>query len=268
MTRFHELPDGARLAYDDTGKGRPVVLIHGVCMSRRFFDRNTGALAERFRVINLDLRGHGESPASEGGHTIAQYAQDVKHLLDTLELEDVVLVGWSMGTFVIWDLLQQFGSEGIAGHVNISQGPTDLAKEGWELAGFSLAALFEALAAVQNDFRAFANELIPAMFMHEPTPEEHEALLEEILRIGANAGSCILLDQTLQDYREFVGTYDLPTLLTWGEDEKFVAAGNGPWLQAAQADAELVVFEQSGHCPMWEEPERFNQVAGDWIAAR
>ena len=72
MTRLHELPDGARLAYDDIGKGRPVVLLHGVCMSRRFFERNTGPLAERFRVVNVDLRGHGESPASEGGHTVAQ----------------------------------------------------------------------------------------------------------------------------------------------------------------------------------------------------
>jgi pimeloyl-ACP methyl ester carboxylesterase len=268
MTRFHELPDGARLAYDDTGKGRPVVLLHGVCMSRRFFDRNTGPLAERFRVVNVDLRGHGESPASEGGHTVARYAQDVKHLVDTLDLDGAVLVGWSMGTFVIWDLLRQFGGAGIAGHVNVSQGPTDLARDGWELGGFTLAALFEALAAVQTDFEAFANEIIPAMFMHEPTADEHAALLGEILRVGPNAGACILLDQTLQDYRELVASYDLPTLLTWGVDEKFVAAGNGPWLQAAQPDAELVVFEHSGHCPMWEEPERFNQVVGDWIAAR
>ena len=267
MTRFHELPDGARLAYDDSGKGRPVVLIHGVCMSRRFFERTTAALAERFRVVNVDLRGHGESPACEGGHTVAQYAQDVKHLLDTLELEGAVLVGWSMGTFVTWDLLRQFGCEGIAGHVNVSQGPTDLAKEGWELAGFSLEALFEALAAIQDDFQGFAGELIPLMFMHEPTAEEHALLLSEILRVGANAGTCILLDQTLQDYRELVTSYALPTLLTWGADEKFVAAANGPWLEAAQSDAELVVFEQSGHCPMWEEPERFNQVVGDWIAA-
>jgi non-heme chloroperoxidase len=266
MTRFHELPDGARLAYDDAGKGRPVVLIHGVCMSRRFFARNTGPLAERFRVVSVDLRGHGESPASEGGHSVAQYAQDVKHLIDTLGLDGAVLVGWSMGTFVIWDFLRQFGRAGIAGHVNVSQGPTDLAKEGWDLAGFSLEALFEALAAIQGDFEAFANELIPAMFMHEPTPDEHAGLLGEIMRVGANAGTCILLDQTLQDYREFLVSCDLPTLLTWGADEKFVAAGNGPWLQAAQPAAELVVFDQSGHCPMWEEPERFNQVAGDWIA--
>jgi non-heme chloroperoxidase len=268
MTRFHELPDGARLAYDDTGKGRPVVLLHGVCMSRRFFERNAGPLAERFRVISVDLRGHGESPASEGGHTVAQYAQDVKHLLDTLELDGAVLVGWSMGTFVIWDLLRQFGVTGIAGHVNVSQGPTDLRREGWEIGSFSEAELFGALAAAQDDFQAFVDELIPAMFMHEPTADVHAELLGEILRVGANAGTCILLDQTLRDYRELVTTYDLPTLLVWGEDEKFVQAANGPWLQSAQPAAELVLFEHSGHCPMWEEPERFNQLVGDWIEAR
>ena len=102
MASMHELPDGARLAYDDLGAGRPVVLIHGVTMSRRFFDRNAAPLAERFRVINVDLRGHGESPAHEGGHTVAQYARDVKHLLGVLELDGAVLVGWSMGSLVVW----------------------------------------------------------------------------------------------------------------------------------------------------------------------
>jgi pimeloyl-ACP methyl ester carboxylesterase len=267
MTRFHELPDGARLAYDDAGKGRPVVLIHGVCMSRRFFERNTGPLAERFRVVNVDLRGHGESPASEGGHTVAQYAQDVKHLLDTLALEDAVLVGWSMGTFVIWDLVRQFGSAGIAAHVNVSQGPSDLNRDGWELGIFPLEELFGALAAAQDDFRGFMDHFVPAMLMHPPSLDDHAALLEETQRIGANAGTCILLDQSLRDYRELVATCDLPTLLVWGADEKVVAAANGSWLQARQPKAELVVFEESGHCPMWEEPERFNEVVGDWIDA-
>jgi non-heme chloroperoxidase len=267
MTRFHELPDGARLAYGDTGKGRPVVLIHGVCMSRRFFERNTGALAERFRVIDVDLRGHGESPASEGGHSIAQYAQDVKHLLDTLALDGAVLVGWSMGTFVIWDLVRQFGSEGIAGHVNVSQGPTDLNAGGWELGIFPLEELFGALEAAQDDFRGFMDHFVPEMLMHPPSADEHALLLAETQRIGANAGTCILLNQSLQDYREFAATYAVPTLLAWGADEKVVAAANGPWLQETQPAAELVIFEQSGHCPMWEEPERFNAVVGDWIEA-
>ena len=267
MTRFHELPDGARLAYDDDGKGRPVVLIHGVCMSRRFFERNAAALAQRFRVISVDLRGHGESPASEGGHTVAQYAQDVKHLIDTLELQDVVLVGWSMGTFVVWDLVRQFGSGGIAAHVNVSQGPTDLNAGGWEHGIFTIEELFATLGAAQDDYRGLMEHFVPEILMHAPSAEDMALLLGETQRIGANAGTCILLNQSLQDYRAFAATYAVPTLLVWGADEKIVAAANGPWLQSAQPAAELVVFEQSGHCPMWEEPERFNAVVGDWIDA-
>ena len=267
MTRFHELPDGCRLAYDDAGKGRPVVLIHGVCMSRRFFERNTGPLSQRFRVISVDLRGHGESPASEGGHTVAQYAQDLKHLLDDLALEDAVLVGWSMGSFVVWDLVRQFGRGGIAAHVNVSQGPTDLNRDGWELGIFPLEELFGTLAAAQDDFHAVMDHFVPAMLMHEPSPDDQAMLVAETQRIRANAGTCILLDQSLQDYRGFVASYPVRTLLVWGADEKVVAAANGPWLQSTQPEAELVVFEQSGHCPMWEEPERFNQVVGDWIEA-
>jgi pimeloyl-ACP methyl ester carboxylesterase len=90
--------------------------------------------------------------------------------------------------------------------------------------------------------------------------------VRETLRIGANAGTCILLDQSLQDYRDVIGSYGLPTLLTWGRDEKLVPVASGEWL-AEPIPGELVVFERSGHCPMWEEPERWNQVVGDWISA-
>jgi non-heme chloroperoxidase len=93
-----------------------------------------------------------------------------------------------------------------------------------------------------------------------------EILVGEALRIGANAGTCILLDQSLQDYRDVIGSYALPTLLSWGRDEKLLPVASGEWL-AERIPGELVVFERSGHCPMWEEPERWNRVVGDWIAA-
>src|SRR6476469_11262045 len=115
MARLHDLPDGASLAHDEAGAGRPVVLIHGVSMSRRYFERNLAALSERFHVINVDLRGHGESPSHDGGHTVAQYARDVRHLLRALGLEGAVLVGWSMGSLVVWDMIRQFGTDGLAG---------------------------------------------------------------------------------------------------------------------------------------------------------
>jgi pimeloyl-ACP methyl ester carboxylesterase len=266
MSSFHELPDGATLAYDDLGSGRPVVLIHGVSMSRRFFERNTGPLSEQFRVINVDLRGHGESPGCEGNHTVAQYARDVKHLIDGLGLQRPVLVGWSMGTFVIWDLIKQFGADGLAGHVNVSQGPTDLQKEDWELGVFPVAAMYETLAAAQSDFRGTMAHFVPAMLADEPSAEDLAFMIGETQRVGANAGTCILLDQCLVDYRDFVGTYDLPTLVCFGRDEKLIKFGNAAWIAEQQPGAEVAVFESSGHCPMWEEPDRFNTTVSDWIA--
>lgn len=265
MALLHALPDGAILAYDEAGSGRPVVLIHGVSMSRRFFARNVAALSKRFHVVNVDLRGHGESPANEGGHTVAQYARDVRHLLQGLELEGAVLVGWSMGSLVVWDMIRQFGTDGLAGHVVVSQGPTVLKQNGWELSSFGIDELHEMLAAAQADYRGLMKGFVPAMLMDQTSAADLAVLVGEKQAVGANAGTCILLDQSLQDYRDVIGGYRLPTLLTWGRDEKLIRVASGEWL-AERIPGDLVIFERSGHCPMWEEPERFNQVVGDWIS--
>ena len=95
MTARLDLPFGGAIAYDDLGLGRSVVLVHGCWCSRAFFARNVGPLSERFRVINVDLPGHGESPPRDGGHPMEQYARDLMHLLSALDLQDPVLVGWS-----------------------------------------------------------------------------------------------------------------------------------------------------------------------------
>ena len=266
MTDLLDVAGGVRLAYDDRGSGRPVLLVHGVSMSRRFFEHNPDGLAERFRVVSVDLRGHGESPAHEGGHTVAQYARDLHDVIDRLGLARAVAVGWSMGTMVVWDMIRQFGAGDLAGHVNVSQGPSDLKREGWELGAFSMDELFGLLEAAQEDFRAVMAEFVPSMFADERPADELRMLVDQTQALGANAATCILLDQSLRDFREVVGSYRLPTLYAWGRDEKLVPVAAGDWL-AANTGAELVMFERSGHCPMWEEPERFNRVVGDWIAA-
>jgi pimeloyl-ACP methyl ester carboxylesterase len=265
MSPTFDLPDGAAMVYDDRGTGRPVVLVHGVSMSRRFFERNTGPLSERFRVIDVDLRGHGDSPASEGGHTVAKYARDLHLMIGELALEAPVVVGWSMGSMVAWDMIRQFGTDGLGAHVVVSQGPSDLKRDDWELGAFSMDDLLGLLTAAQSDYRGVMAEFVPSMFMDDRPASELDMLIAETQRLGANAGTCILLDQSMQDYRDVVGSHSLPTLLAWGRDEKLIPVAGGEWL-AAHQPAELVVFERSGHCPMWEEPDRFNQVVADFVS--
>ena len=266
MTRHQlTLPDDAAVSYTDDGQGRPILLLHGVCMSSVFFDRNVEALAADHRVITMDFRSHGESPAVEGGHTVAQYARDVQALLEHLDLTDVTAIGWSMGNLVLWDYLSQFGNGRLASVVIISQGPSDLTQPGWPNGNADMAELHGFVNEMQGDLRGFFTGFAPLMFKDELAEADQKRFVDSICSVGANAGSLILLDQTLQDYRAAIPTFTIPHLLVWGSDEKVIKLASGEWLLAHLPDAEYLLFADSGHCPMWEEPDRFNAVVTEWV---
>ena len=73
-----ETKDGAKIYYEDCGTGQPIVLVHGWLCSSKFWQKNAPELAKEFRVVTLDLRGHGNSSKTLSGHTIVQYGRDVR----------------------------------------------------------------------------------------------------------------------------------------------------------------------------------------------
>jgi non-heme chloroperoxidase len=262
-----DLPTGATVACTDTGQGQPILLLHGVCMSRKFFERNIEPLAGGHRVIAVDFRGHGDSPAIEGGHTIAQYAQDVRAVIDLLGLHRSVAVGWSMGSLVIWEYLAQHASDPrLAGVAIVSQGPSDLTQPGWPHGIADLDELHSYLEMMQDDFGGFLAGFVPMMFKDQLAGEEQAAFLKTISAVGPNAGSTILVDQTLRDYREQISQFTIPHLLVWGRDEKVGKLAAADWLHHELPTSELHVFSGSGHCPMWEEPGKFNALLTEWMA--
>jgi non-heme chloroperoxidase len=264
--RRFQLPGDASIAYTDSGQGRPILLLHGVCMSRVFFERNADALARDHRVITVDFRSHGDSEPAEGGHTVAQYARDVRALLEHLQVADVTAVGWSMGSFVLWDYLAQFGPERLASVVVVSQGPSDLTQPDWPYGIADAAQLAGYVAGMQDDFRGFFAGFTPMMFKGQLPAGQEQRFVDAICRVGANAGTVIFVDQTLRDYRSAIPAFTVPHLLVWGSDEKVIKQAAGEWLAKELPDAEYVLFGDSGHCPMWEEPERFNQLVTGWVA--
>ena len=103
--------NGAELYYEKYGNGTPVVFLHGVTMGSRFFHQQRTSLPEGFQAILLDFRGHDRSEKTQTGHTLPEYARDLRALFDELDLTDVVPVGWSMGALVLWEYVKQFGTE-------------------------------------------------------------------------------------------------------------------------------------------------------------
>ncbi|HXO07947.1 MAG TPA: alpha/beta fold hydrolase, partial [Solirubrobacteraceae bacterium] len=133
-------------------------------MSRRYFHRQMEPLSRRYRVIALDLRGHGDSSNAPAGHTIPHYARDLERFMSALELEQPVLLGWSMGAFVIHDYVKQFGTSALAGVIVSGESASDFKWDGFPHGLVDLATLHEFMTDVQEDREGFIRHLVAEMF--------------------------------------------------------------------------------------------------------
>lgn len=103
------------LYYEDQGAGRPVVLIHGYPLNGHSWERQTRELlANGYRVVTYDRRGFGRSSKVGSGYDYDTFAADLNTLLETLDLRDVVLVGFSMGTGELARYVSRHGSDRVA----------------------------------------------------------------------------------------------------------------------------------------------------------
>lgn len=104
-----------------------------------------------YRAIAFDFRGHGRSEKTELGHTVPQYARDLHSFIEYLELDDVVLVGWSMGAFVSWDYVDQFGTDRIHGLVDVDIEATRYQWDDYDYGLVELEDLQTLLELAQSD---------------------------------------------------------------------------------------------------------------------
>lgn len=255
--------NGAELYYHSSGSGTPVVFLHGVLMSSRFFTKQT-PLADNYQLLTLDFRGHGRSEKATAGHTVPEYAQDLEAFFSARDLTDIVLVGWSMGSLVTWEYIRQFGTDRLQGFVSVEQQPLDLKQDGYDHGVFTFEELRGLMELAQTDHHELAQTLIDQMLVDEPADME-DKLFDEITRVPPAIVSAILFDQSVRDYRSVLSDVDVPTLVCLGEDETLLETGGVEYVAEETPNAELKRFTNSGHCPFIEEPELFNHAVSAFI---
>ncbi len=128
---YYVTEDHSRLYYETRGRGRPVVLIHGLTANQRHFRKQIPELARHFEVVTFDLRGHGDSDVPEQGLTIPRLARDLKELLDYLELDRPSLIGWSLGGHVAFDYIRQYSCSSLEKLVVIDMAPRLMKADDW-----------------------------------------------------------------------------------------------------------------------------------------
>ena len=269
---YVETPDGLPLHYEERGEGETIVLVHGWTMNAEYWwQKNDGPLAESHHVVTVDLRGHGSSGKTDEGHTLRQYARDVRHVIDSLDLADVTLVGWSMGAATAMSYVEQFGSDRLRSLALVDQSPYFYSEEGWEYPAFgefSPEALAGILEALRTDRAGLIKgELLPAFFVETPPAETADEMYAEMMKTPTSVAVAMLAELCDNDFREVVSAIDVPTLLVYGS-KSAVFPGAGEWMADRIPESELHLFEASSHCPFWEEPRRFNRELTRFVASR
>jgi non-heme chloroperoxidase len=261
--------DGVGIYYLEKGKGRPLVLIPGWGCSHNFFRKNIDELAKSCRVIAMDLRSHGDSEKVEWGHRISRYAKDLRDLIEALDLENVTLLGWSMGAAVIWSYMDLFGSEHLAGHVSVDQSPRQYYSEDWRWGQpgcYDAEALAILTIRLEYDAKGVARGLVPACFGDEPPKQDDiDFLAAEIDKCPARVRAEIMADHTHLDWRDLLPQIDLPTLVCVGRQSKVFPWQGSAYVGENIPGAHTEFFENSGHMPFYEESEKFNRVVAEFV---
>jgi pimeloyl-ACP methyl ester carboxylesterase len=258
--------DGVTISFDDCGSGRTVVFLHGVMMSRQFFKHQLPYFSKYYRTLAIDFRGHGDSDKTLSGHTVSTYAQDLRALFDKCQVEQPVLVGWSMGAMVIFEYLKSFGQDDIAGIVIVDQPPSDFVWPGYEFGVFTLDWLIHSVEGLQTEQRKLVQGFVNLM-LHQPEKSVVDWMVSDIMKVPPAIAVSILVTQTFRDYREFFSSIKVPTMVIFGGDDKLTSPRAGEFIAARIPQARLQIFEQSSHCPFYEEPERFNRVVHEFVSS-
>lgn len=256
--------NGADLYYEEYGEGQPIMFLHGATAGLRYFEPQLMGLSEDYRTVALDFRGHGRSAKTELGHTMLQYARDLHAVLDQLELDDVVIVGWSMGAVVSWEYVDQFGTDRVRALVDIDMEPSPLQREDYDYGTNDIAGLREAMVSIQTDPIRLVEQSIEGMLKETPSRELRSMMFDEGTRTPPPIQGAMLLE-FMRDYRDVLPEIDVPTLVCAGADEKWRSVESVEYTAELIPDTRFERFEDSGHCITVEEPDRFNRVVNDFV---
>ncbi|MFI1581285.1 alpha/beta fold hydrolase [Embleya sp. NPDC020630] len=265
---YLELSDTVPLYYEEHGEGRPVVLLHGWTMNGTFWSGNVAALAAENRVIVPDFRGHGRSGKTPEGHSLDQYARDIRELVRALDLAEVTVVGWSMGTSVLLSYVRQFGCEGLRGAVFVDQSPRFLDGPDWEfplLGGYSPTDLAVFAQTVRHGRPIAVKPFIEACFAEPPAAEAVDAVYAETTQTHTSSALDVWMDMAHSDWRSVLPQVTVPTLLVYGERSRVFPGDLAGWLAGVLPDARIERFPTSGHVPFVEEHEHFDAVVTDFL---
>jgi len=244
------------LAYDESGSGRPLLLVHGYPLNRHMWQPQVATLGDASRVIAPDLRGHGESGAPDAPHTVDRLADDLAELLDGLGVtQPVVVGGLSMGGYVALAFYRRHTAR-VAGLILAATragADSDAGKANRDKA-IALAR--------EKGVDAIADSMLPKM-LAPATYESRPALVHQVRQImtstplnGVVGDLSAMRDRP--DSTELLGGILQPVLVIHGQDDQLIPPTEAEAAFARLPHGRLALIPGAGHLLNLDQPEAFD----------
>jgi non-heme chloroperoxidase len=247
--------DGTQIYFKDWGEGQPVVFSHGWPLSSDSWESQMLFLGSKgYRCIAHDRRGHGRSSQPWNGNEMNTYADDLATLIETLDLEEIVLVGFSTGGGEVARYIGRYGTKRVAKAVLVSAVPPLMLETAANPGGLPIAVFDDLRAGSLANRAQFYKDLGSGPFYGFNRPGAHvsQGLIDWFWMQGMMAGhknthDCIkAFSET--DFTEDLKKFNVPTLVIHGDDDQIVPIDAGGKASAKLiANAKLIVYPDAPH---------------------
>jgi non-heme chloroperoxidase len=266
---------GTKLHVVECGKpwGRPILFVHGWSQSHASWSEQLAspALAERFRLVALDLRGHGDSEKPVDAYTESQlWADDIAATLAALDLRGAVLCGWSYGGLVVTDYLRCRGQADVAGICYVSAATDGGGTLEYRLMGNGWEGILPAPGAAEpNAFSEGAEEAAAVMrrfvqrcFAAKPRWPAELTMLGISLSTPPRVRRALFARMLRND--DVLSRISLPVLVMHGERDAIIDVESGKHIAARIPGARLSLYPSASHLLFYEDRERFERELAEF----
>ena len=250
------------VGYTDQGSGSPLVFIHAFPVSKAMWQLQVDDLANAYRVVTIDLRGHGESEAVLWNDSLDDYAADVIGLLDYLRISQATFIGLSMGGYTLFSLYRNYPDRVKAMVLADTRAQSD-SEEG-KAGRRSMAQM-----TFNDGASAIADMMLPKL-LAPSTMEHRPELVEQVRQMILQAPTAgIIVDLMAMaarpDSTDLLRTMTCPTLVIVGEDDQATPVSESQYIAQRVSGATLVTIPQAGHLSNFEQPDAFNQTVRSFL---
>jgi pimeloyl-ACP methyl ester carboxylesterase len=272
-SRFAELEPGLRVHYRDEGKpdGQPLVLIHGSNASLHTWEQWVAILGKNYRVISLDLPGHGLTGNNPAGvYDNASYVSVVDRLLAKLNVDKAVIGGNSMGGGVSW-LYALEHPEKVEALLLVDASGQPYARSGELPLGFRLMRMPVIKEAVRfiAPRSIFESSIKTSMSVQSKIDDKLVDRYWELNRYPGNRAATMQRFSSPKSMspgtKERLSAIKVPVLILWGAEDNLIPVSSAKWFAEAMPQAKLVIYPNVGHIPMEEIPQKSANDVKIWL---